>query len=332
MLRPRKNKLYDVRRYVSDEVPYKALLIQKFGQRYLDYRKNWEKAGSGKLITEFPLHIDIDTIDKCNLRCNHCQEENTRIRTNRKISSELVKKIFCEAQKYNLCAVNIGAVGEPLLEKNILLNMLDLADDAGIMEKYVHTNGLLLDNKLSKRLVDSSLTFLCISVDASNSKTYRKARGGDFSLLKNNIEEFAAIRNIAKRTFPLLRLSFLMLKGNYRERRTFIDAWGEIADIIDYQPLINYDRKYDEDVEIKARCYSPFSRLMVGTCGQLGACCCGIAFNKDMIIGDLNKQSIFQAWNSQKMNKLRTALLKMRLNDYPTCNDCLRRREIGQVK
>jgi len=40
--------------------------------RYIDYRQRWEELPLKKEVSEFPLHLDIEVTDACNLKCPMC--------------------------------------------------------------------------------------------------------------------------------------------------------------------------------------------------------------------------------------------------------------------
>ncbi len=320
-------KSFQIERHILGSRPFREILLQRYAKRYSDYRQQWAKAGRGGLITDFPLQIDLDTVDDCNLRCAHCQEENTRRRTKAKMSYDFIDAIFNEASRYRLCALNVGAIGEPLLEKEILFYMLSRAKEAGVMETFMHTNGILLDSEVAEGLLNSDLTYLCISVDAAREETYKSLRGGSLVRLRQNIERFIRLRNSKDKIFPILRVSFLIQDRNRTEKQAFMDAWSDLADIIDYQPIINYENINNCDSRHILSCFNPFTRLMIGpSFGEIGACCSGIAFNEDVVLGNFPETSIYEAWNSRKVKQLRDSMLTMNLDDFPTCLDCLRRR------
>ena len=39
---------------------------------YFEYRKNWSKYPQDRYVSDFPLHLDIETTDLCNLKCPMC--------------------------------------------------------------------------------------------------------------------------------------------------------------------------------------------------------------------------------------------------------------------
>ena len=51
-----------------------------------------------------------------------------------------------------------------------------MAEKAEIMDQFIFTNGVLLNEKNSKKILESSLTRLFISIDAATSETYDQVR------------------------------------------------------------------------------------------------------------------------------------------------------------
>ena len=41
-------------------------------KEYKDYRKKWQEIPENKTLTEFPIHLDIETTNICNLLCPMC--------------------------------------------------------------------------------------------------------------------------------------------------------------------------------------------------------------------------------------------------------------------
>ena len=50
--------------------------------------------------TDFPIHIDLDTVDACNLKCKYCTEEHDfiRKRTHKKLSDDMIIDLFKEVK------------------------------------------------------------------------------------------------------------------------------------------------------------------------------------------------------------------------------------------
>lgn len=315
---------YSVSRIFSKKQTVQEALLAKYGKRYSEYRNNWGLAAQGKTNLDFPLHLDFDTIDSCNLTCRFCNFANTNSRTRDAVPLCVVDAAFDEASLHGgLCAVNVGSGGEPLLKKEMLLHILDRARQANVMETFVHTNALLLDNALSEKLVERGLNFLCVSVDAADAQDYKAKRGGDFERLTRNIQQFLAIRDRKSELFPIIRLSFLEEGHSEEFREKVIERWGEIADIIDFQPLI--DCLSESVSEIKQSCFHPWMRMAIGVHGEMGPCCNHYAFKEDLCLGTLPTDSIRLAWNSPKMEAIRASLIRKDFKAIPSCYECLSR-------
>lgn len=305
---------------------YQKRLYEKWGESYMDYRKAWEGATSKQMLSDFPLHIDIDTIDSCNLHCPHCSEEWTSLRSGLKMDINLLDSVFEEAAFYGLCSLNIGSVAEPLLEKKNVFYALERAREIEIMETFLHTNGIFLKEDISDKLIELELTYLCISVDAPDEETYKKVRGGNFNLLKKNIETFKRIRDSIGAIFPFLRLSFLRNSRNRDQEEQFLQGWSKVGDIIEVQPLIDYEMPLPELLHCAlVDCYAPWRRLMVGVDGRMGLCCSKVSLEPDLILGNIVNMSIYEAWNSEKAKQIRNAHVKKDFSDFPTCYRCLAR-------
>lgn len=91
------------------------LLKKKYGEKYTKYREDWKLAGQRKYLPDFPMHIDIDLIRKCNFNCIYCKEKNIGW-TNDKLEIAQLTKILDECRNYKFYSINIGFNCEPFVE------------------------------------------------------------------------------------------------------------------------------------------------------------------------------------------------------------------------
>lgn len=217
---------------------YDELMIERFGERYTKYRNDYNNKNTF-VKPEFPLEIDIDLMDNCNLKCPACHSIG-RVRTNAVMDKSVLIKVVKECEQYHLPAVNIGGCCEPLLTPDYVIEMVQLFKDAGVMDIFLHTNGLLLTEKVSKGLIDAGVTFLCLSIDAATEETYKKMRGASLDKLMTNIDKFIELRG--SNPFPALRVSFLPTSLNAEEEEEFLRFWQNKVDYAEVQNyIINYD-------------------------------------------------------------------------------------------
>lgn len=141
---------------------------KSFGQDYFIYRKRWQEYPQKKIIADFPLHLDIETTNNCNLRCPMCgrnwMEEKIGY-----LDWELFKKIIDEGIKYHLPSIKLNYRREPLLHPD-LSKMVKYAKEKGILEVQSNTNGLLLNDQKAEELIEAGLDRIIFSFDGATKK------------------------------------------------------------------------------------------------------------------------------------------------------------------
>ncbi|MCD6460186.1 SPASM domain-containing protein [bacterium] len=318
--------------YFVHEVGSMSHLEQELGKAYLDYREKWKKATEQKYLLPFPLHIDIELKNACNLRCAMCFRQ---INTDRKIggtmSDELFAKIIDECGAKGLPAINFGLGSEPLLSKD-LPEKIKTANQKGIIDCMFHSNGMLLDKEMTEKLLHSGLSKAMFSIDAFSKETYDKVRiGGDFDTVMKNVTYFIERRNQLGLKLPIVRVSFVRTKLNEYEVDDFLSYWQGKADYASIQEFVNPSQKLDSGlcpdehkfsyVPKKFVCEQPWQRLSIDYEGYVYPCC------KDyewvMKMGNVNEQPIEEIWNSTKMNNHRKLHLNGQYHKIPTCRKCV---------
>jgi len=314
---------------IGRDVKYFGEMKKKYGIAFEEYRKKWELASQFKYYSDYPLQIDIDTIDACNLACKFCNARNNfpRTPTNKKIPKPLVKQIFHEAVNTpshdKLCALNIGNYGEPLLNAQIIPEILSSSHDAGVIETFLHTNGQQLTEKIFKTLVKGELSHIFISLDTLNPDIYRELRGGDIQKVLENLKAVIEYRDSEEEIFPLIHISFMNSPITDSERDRFIEFWREKVNFIEIQTFSDWFSPISGKT-VNRKCPQPWQRLSIDTVGNLIPCCAAIP-DKSLMehgLGSLNHTSIFDAWNSQKMNLLRKAIVNNKFEDFRFCQEC----------
>lgn len=304
-------------------------LHDRYGKSYDDYRLKWAKTKELSYLPDFPIQMDIDTIDSCNLNCKYCNARNNfpRRGTNLKISKTLVDALFDELSnpkgKDKLCAIDIGYLGEPLLNQSALYEIIQRSDSIGLMEKYLHTNGQLLTLDIFKNMMKCGLTHLFVSIDAATDETYLKLRGGSLQKVVDNINVILDYKKINKIILPGIRVSFVYTPQSAPEAKEFIKFWEGKVDIIDFQTACDWISPI-KNKNISMRCPQPWQRMSIGPRGELNPCCAAVTdeLNENQRIGIFPDISIYDAWNGKKANELRTSILRMELNKFPFCEEC----------
>lgn len=322
---------------------FDAIFYKHFGNRYSEYRKKWYAAQDRKYVPPFPLSLDFETNNYCNLRCRMCLF-STNLHPDYKqkkglLGLRLFKKTIDEGREYGLPALTFGFESEPLLNKNIV-EMIYYARKHDVMDIRVGTNGILLNGDTSEKLIDSGLTRLEVSVDALTKETYDKIRhGGNYYRLLKNIFQFLELRHKRGSDFPLLRVSFLKMDINKDELVNFINFWKGTADYFSIQNLFDYEileehhkiRQLKKPVPHEGYyCAKIAQRMYVRYNGI--ALPCGYVFGwEKMRMGDLNKISVAEAWNSNKFKRLRRIHRESSYWKNAICHRCVAHTTTGDL-
>lgn len=320
-----------------------AVFRRHFGEAYDAYRHAWYAAQDGDRIPEFPLSLDFETNNFCNLRCRMCLF-STNLHPDAKrqkgfLGMDLFRKLVDEGAEHGLPAMTFGFESESLLNP-ALADMVAYARRRGVMDIRVGTNGMLLDAEMSKRLIGAGLTRLEVSVDAVSPGTYAEVRrGGNYHRLMRNIFTFLEERDKVGSDFPLLRVSFLKLDANRDELSDFINYWRYVADYFSIQNLLDYEIMEERhgmsvppaEAPQDFRCAKINQRMYVRYNGQ--ALPCGYVFGWDGLrLGDLTAMSAHDAWNSPKFRDLRRMHMRRRYMDNPYCLRCVSHTTTGGLE
>ena len=322
--------LAEERQYSSDpytknfgtEVIARAL-EGRFGQRYLDYRKDWERAGPDWL-PDFPINLVFDLVDKCNLACPQClrapdliKDYDGYIGTQKYLSFDIIKKILDESAAHGLASVNIGGSGECTLHPRFI-EICQAIMEIDVCEFRIITNGLRLKGDVAEALIDMQAHMLSISIDGMSPETFEASRGKAhrYQDVVDNAVAFAELKRRRGAKWPLLRVSFVEQEANRHETQDFVRFWSDYADMIDVQSY--HDFRQTEGFYDQFDCVEPFKRLTVWAYGGAGPCCGfpGILYN----VGDFATRSIHDIWHGEEIAKVRDM---MRSKEYQLpCLQC----------
>lgn len=130
------------------------------------------------------------------------------------------KKISCYFDFVNF--VDLSGWGEPLLHKRIY-DMIKVAKEKKCFVGFT-TNGTLLNQSISERLITFNLDLIAISMDGATADTYESIRkGAKFETLVNNIKSLNLSKQRLKSKKPKVVLVFLMMKRNISELPSLVD-------------------------------------------------------------------------------------------------------------
>ncbi|MBT6296897.1 MAG: radical SAM/SPASM domain-containing protein [Nitrospinaceae bacterium] len=255
----------------------------------------------------------IEPTNTCNLRCTFCFVTDGMTRDGGFMDFNIFKKIIDDCTDLeHLCMHNWG---EPLLHKDIF-RMIEYAKNKGVNYVVMNTNGTLLTDKMINRIVNSKLDIIRFSIDGS-AETFKRVRGVELENIEKNIKKLKIIKEKKK---PELKMGvvFTVEEDTEGDAEEYINHWEKIVDHVRLQPkLITSPR-----TEV---CPEPFGKdygkLVVLWDGRVIPCC--VDYNANLMIGNIQNDTIPNLWKSEKLNILREQHLKGEFPDTcANCNEC----------
>ena len=164
--------------------------------------------------TPLPTHILIETTTRCNLRCKQCAHVIGKYDF-----ADMTLETFAKLRPLfpHLRQAALYGHGETFLYKHFFEMLAELKRYPASV--YVTTNGTLLTEAVSERLVELGLDKLAVSLDAATPALFNEIRrGADFDSVIQNIRMLNAIK---KRNHqddkPILSIMYCAMKSNIQE-------------------------------------------------------------------------------------------------------------------
>lgn len=285
-----------------------------------------------------PYAISWNTTYRCNLRCNHCYLDTNAL--TRQSASELSTqegfRLIDQMAELNPNLLLILTGGEPLLRKDIY-DLASHASQKGMMV-VLGTNGNLIDDDIARKLRESGVTGIGISLDSIVPERHDKFRGipdaWDDTL--NGIEacrrqgiEFQIQTTVTRENFHEIPdiVEFSYRLGAKVFNLFFLVCTGKGQDLTDITPkqydqalrqLYEIQKKYQGKMMVGAKCAphyrrivyeqdtsSPLIRAYAGGC-PAGTHYCRITPEGDVtpcpympnISGNVREKSFAEIWKS----------------------------------
>lgn len=305
----------DVVRYIG------SLLPEPKKSAWVEYRRKWIAADAMEEPFDFPLEVNLELTDHCNLTCGHCYQVTRTIPRKKVVRMDMVRKIVDECAGRGLGSLVLGCTDEALLHKQIV-DVVEYSTRSGIPDVWLFTNGTLMTRELAAKFVALQPTRISISVDAHRPETYERIRGGKLSSVHRAIHSLLEERDRQGAKLPVIRLTFIRQPHNVHEIQDFVADWGGQVDQIDFQTL--WDATWVESLphtvwDEEFDCAQPWKQIMILANGDILPCCS--EFARHMVVSNVNSTSIREAWFSEKQAEVRRSLKQ---RDYKRpCINCM---------
>lgn len=291
-----------------------------------------------RITPEFPLVLNIEPTNACNLKCFCCPRERMIAAQGvNHLPFETFRRIIDEASGYpRLIMLNLHKDGEPLLHKK-LPEMIAYAKARDVAETiHLNTNGTLLGTDAGHRLLEAGIDDVTISVDAARSDTWTRIKGSDdFHTLVQNIHAFIALRDrISAPTH--IRVKIMEFEGvSVEEINEFRRQWETVADEVqvtgvhDWSGAIKGLSITDETSVRRYPCALLWYTLAVNSNGKVSVC--NVDWNYSGVVGHVDAHSLHHIWNGTTIRRIRRAHLESQFTDPEVCERCVVWTSVGDI-
>ncbi|MCM1038208.1 MAG: radical SAM protein [Ruminococcus sp.] len=290
-------------------------------EEYLKYREAWMQYPKQFYLRELPLHLDIEASSLCNLRCTFC-DKLPLLQKNQlgNLSFDTFKKVmdqFSEDPDERLWGLKLSYRGEPLINKDVP-RMVKYAKERGVLDIYFNTNGMLLTEDVSRKLIQAHLDRISISIDGTNTEEYEAVRvGAKLDTVLANIQTLRRLKEEYHVTYPKIRIQTVKLPELDLDK--YVNTWKEYADEV---AAIDFKDESCRNTELRGdwACPQLWQRMTIEWDGTIFGC-----NNDDMrglCLGNVNERSIYDCWHDEKLMQTRKLHMEGKSHEIEDCNGC----------
>ena len=314
------------------------------GTRYREYRQAWAQRTSKLDPGDFPLNLNVEVTNRCNLACTFCPQPTLTPDQLTDMPMELYQALIEEGARHNTPAANLNGLGEPMLLRH-LPEMIRHAKQKGYIDVMFHTNGTLMTEALAQALIETGLDRIIFSVDSPDKQTYEEMRlRSNWERVVSNVRLFWETRNKMGRSTPLIRTTMVVTDRTVHQVPDFVLLWKPVADQITLQDL-TWRTKLLEDsrwvnreqsaipIDMEAIREEAKRRKISFVCPYLYQSsyaygngdvipCSNPNARKHMVMGRFDQQGIAAVWKGKSYTELRELHSNGRWDEHPICRDC----------
>jgi len=260
----------------------------------------------------FPSIVQLSITNVCDMACFHCPHSSyTKTKNYHRSYLEmgLFKKIADEIGK-NKGSLRILGWGEALMHRR-LVEMVEYGKKADIRFINLITNGLKLDEEVSRGLINAKLDVLEVSLDAYKEETYRKIRNNPFfEKIKSNIFRFLELRKqLGGKTY--VAVGIVDQPKVAAEIEDFKRFWLRYVEDVIVRKYRDF-KGHNKDVSPPSKrhpCRCLWARFNINSEGKVSVCYDD--WRNENVIADLTRKgtTISKVWQSKKFDEFRKAHL-----------------------
>jgi radical SAM protein with 4Fe4S-binding SPASM domain len=274
-------------------------------------------------LSALPVEYIVETTAKCNLYCPMCPRE-THKQPKEDMTAVVFEQLVQETSQSAEHMMLIG-LGEPLLDPAIF-NRIEYCEKHNI-STLLSTNGTLLDEAASKKLLATGLKHITLSFDGSTKESFEYYRkGARFDRVRDNFVRFARMKQERKSPVQVV-VQMVRMERNSGEVEDFKRFWS-------VQPGVDAVRVKEDETNLmrpdaghepedwKHPCHYLWRGPMyVKHNGDVYPCCQSYMLDGKPV-GRIGEQPLTQIFNSPEMQRMRSLHAAGRGGEIDVCARC----------
>ncbi len=239
---------------------------------------------------------------------------------------DILARLLEDLCRYDDSLIVLGGFGEPLLHPDFE-KALQLCREANIFGLAVRTNGIAMNEEVSRAMCDMDVDVVQVLLDANDAEGYRSVHGVDaWDEVTRNMEVLNQIRQSTTQVNPIIAASLTKAHETIGAMESFYDRWLSFSG---WAVIEGYSHHADLLEDRRVMSMAPPQRR---PCRQLRERCtvladgrvvgCDQDFQGRYVLGDLNRQSLTEIWQGPQMTALREAHRAGEYSIHPMCEKC----------
>lgn len=300
-------------------------------QDYWHYRKEWNENPKRQVLNRYPIHLDIEATNQCNLKCSMCPRTHMLAKgifwKIGSVAFDDFKRLVQGGSGKGLRSLKLNYYGEPTLHPQ-LTDMVRYAKEIGLVDVMFNTNATTLTESLALDILDSGLDQLFFSFDSPYREDFNAIRkGADYDQVLSNIKRFMTVRNEIGRITPFTRVTMVRMKDNQEQCDALRDLFEPIVDAVAFADYLDHEGQNDPERMLVSQnstnafcCPQLWQRMFIHPDGECTVCCMDSV--RSMRVGNVFKQSVEDIWLGEKYQRIRMLHATGRIDELPTCSRC----------
>ena len=290
-----------------------------------------------------PKSVKIEISPRCNYRCGFCALRTREVQPKWDMDFGLFKRITREMREAGVEEIGVFYLGESFMNPRLLVDCIAyLKGELAMPYVFLTSNASMAFPEAVEECMKAGLDSLKWSMNAADEQQFEKIMGVAGKLFHNALDNVKSTWEVRKRGGYRTGLYASSIKYDGEQQvkmetllndrvRPYVDQhyWLPLYSMGAFATQREAELGYRPTAGNQGRigalreplpCWSAFTEGHVTAEGKLSACCLDATANWTM--GDLNKISFMQAWNSQPFIKLRAAHLRKDVRGT-VCENCI---------